>query len=78
MLISKVHIINNTVVMLMEGIPKQLRCVFSVIAVKASIACDESFILLMLWPIQRFVGYHPSLGLSKTSKRLDKYSVDWR
>jgi hypothetical protein len=78
MLINEVHISNNIVVVFMEATPKQLRCVFSVIAVKASIACDENFILLMLWPIQRFLGYHPSLWLSKTSKRLDKYRVDWR
>jgi glutaredoxin-related protein len=45
MLINEAHISNNIVVVFMEATPKQLRCVFSVIAVKASIAktCSTLF-----------------------------------
>jgi monothiol glutaredoxin len=37
------HINNNPVVIFMKGTPEQPRCGFSAIAVKALIACGESF-----------------------------------
>jgi monothiol glutaredoxin len=37
------HINNNAIIIFMKGTPEQPRCGFSAIAVKALIACGESF-----------------------------------